>query len=455
MAQENDLPIDPTETDPSIGNCPICGSSAWTPETDVMDTWMDSSITPLYIRGWPKNNFTPTSLREQGHDIIRTWAFYTILRTAALVEKEPWKEALINGMVFGDDGYKMSKSRNNFVQPSEVIEEYSADAFRQAMALGGHPGSDIQFQWKEVISASRFLTKLWNIVRFSSTHFYNDLPSLQNPAYRNADWWLFSKLNSLITEVSQDMDNYRFDSALKKLRDFIWHDLADNYIELVKGRIYGEQIPEKSAALHTLYVTLHALIVMLSPFTPFISEELYSRLPQTTNSVHKSPWPTPIPDTLDIGFSGDLLIDIAQSVRSWKANSGLALNEKISNVEIYTPEQESIDTLDLSAAINAPVSLKSGKPDLILVPSDVEIDYSLIGPIFREKSDTVVSAIKKLPLSEIKLQLEANGILTLVIDDSEISISQDAIKLIEEYQTDKGKEVNVLTVPHATILLHL
>ena len=333
--------------------------------------------------------------------------------------------------------------------------EYSADAFRQAMALGGHPGSDIQFQWKEVISASRFLTKLWNIVRFSSTHFYNDLPSLQNPAYRNADWWLFSKLNSLITEVSQDMDNYRFDSALKKLRDFIWHDLADNYIELVKGRIYGEQIPEKSAALHTLYVTLHALIVMLSPFIPFISEELYSRLPQTTNSVHKSPWPTPILDTLDIGFSGDLLIDIAQSVRSWKANSGLALNEKISNVEIYAPGQESIDTLDLSAAINAPVSLKSGKPDLILVPSDVEIDYSLIGPIFREKSDTVVSAIKKLPLSEIKLQLEANGILTLVIDDSEISISQDAIKLIEEYQTDKGKEVNVLTVPHATILLHL
>ena len=149
------------------------------------------------------------------------------------------------------------------------------------------------------------------------------------------------------------------------------------------------------------------------------------------------------------------MLRTAQSVRSWKANSGLALNEKISNVELYVPGQESIDTLDLSAAINAPVSLKSGKPDLILVPSDIEINYSLIGPIFREKSDIVVSAIKKLPLSEIKLQLEANGILTLVIDDSEISISQDAIKLIEEYQTDEGKEVNVLTVPHATILLHL
>ncbi|WP_415487996.1 valine--tRNA ligase [Candidatus Hikarchaeum yamanae] len=458
IAQEDELPIDPTETNPSIGTCPNCGSSTWSPETDVMDTWMDSSITPLYVRGWPENTFTPTSLREQGHDIIRTWAFYTILRTAAIVQKEPWKEALINGMVFGDDGYKMSKSRNNFVQPSEVIEEYSADAFRQAIALGGHPGSDIQFQWKEVISASRFLTKLWNIVRFSSTHFSNDLPSLENPSYRTADLWLFSKLNSLVLEVSQDMDKYRFDSALRKLRDFIWHDLADNYIELVKGRIYGDQTPEKSAALHTLYLTLHALIVMLSPFTPFICEELYSRLPQTTDSVHTSPWPTNLPelsDTTDISFSGGLIIDIAQSIRSWKANSGMALNEKISTVELYIPGINQIDTLDLSAAINAPISLKSGKPDLNLAPSDIQIDYSLIGPIFREKSDTIVSAIKEMPISDVKLQLETNGILKLEIDGSEVSINPDAIKIMEEYQTDEGKEVNVLTLPNATILLHL
>ena len=458
IAQEDELPVDPTETNPSIENCPNCGSSTWSPETDVMDTWMDSSITPLYIRGWPENTFTPTSLREQGHDIIRTWAFYTILRTAAIVQKQPWKEALINGMVFGDDGYKMSKSRNNFVQPSEVIEEYSADAFRQAIALGGHPGSDIQFQWKEVISASRFLTKLWNIVRFSSTHFSNDLPSLKNPPYRTADLWLFSKLNSLALEVSQDMDKYRFDSALRKLRDFIWHDLADNYIELVKGRIYGDQTPEKSAALHTLYLTLRALIVMLSPFTPFICEELYSRLPQTTDSVHTSPWPRDLPessDTTDISFSGGLIIDIAQSIRSWKANSGMALNEKINNVELYVSGKNKIDTLDLSAAINAPISLKSGKPDLNLVPSDIQIDYSLIGPIFRDKSDTVVSAIMEMPISDVKLQLETNGILKLEIDGSEVSINPDAIKIMEEYQTDEGKEVNVLTVPNATILLHL
>ena len=111
--------------------------------------------------------------------------------------------------------------------------------------------------------------------------------------------------------------------------------------------------------------------------------------------------------------------------------------------------------MDLSAAINAPISLKSGKPDLNLVPSDIQIDYSLIGPIFRDKSDTVVSAIMEMPISDVKLQLETNGILKLEIDGSEVSINPDAIKIMEEYQTDEGKEVNVLTVPNATILLHL
>ena len=133
----------------------------------------------------------------------------------------------------------------------------------------------------------------------------------------------------------------------------------------------------------------------------------------------------------------------------------MALNEKISSVELYVPGKNQIDTLDLSAAINAPISLKSGKPDLNLVPSDIQIDYSLIGPIFREKSDTVVSAIKEMPISDVKLQLETDGILKLEIDGTEVSINPDAITIMEEYQTDEGKEINVLTVPNATILLHL
>src|SRR6056297_1514987 len=150
IADREDLPVDPTEDDPVVGDCPECGADAWVGETDVMDTWMDSSITPLHISGWPDDlsldEFEPVSLRPQGHDIIRTWAFYTLLRTGGLTGKKPWEQVLVNGMVFGPDGNKMSKSRGNVVAPDEAVAEYSADALRQALAIGGQPGTDVQFQ---------------------------------------------------------------------------------------------------------------------------------------------------------------------------------------------------------------------------------------------------------------------------------------------------------------------
>ena len=455
VANESELPLDPTETQPLLKMCPQCGSSdSWIPEMDVMDTWMDSSITPLYIRGWPDKPFTPTSLRAQGHDIIRTWAFYTLLRTTALTNQAPWKEALINGMVFGDDGYKMSKSRDNFVQPTQVIQEYSADAFRQAIALGGQPGSDIQFQWKEVVSASRFLTKLWNIVRFCSNHFDIDSISQITPERRDTDLWILSKLDLLILEVSQDMDHYRFDSALRKLREFIRHDLADNYLELVKGRIYGDQVPEKQAAIHTLYTTLSSLIIMLSPFIPFICEELHSHLLNATHSVHLETWPDSFLDSTNQDSSGRTIVEAAQCIRSWKSNSGMALNEKINKVELYTSSESKLDTLDLSSTINAPVFLKHGNPNITMVPVALEIDYSSIGPIFRKKSNEVVAAIQQLPLSEIKEQLNSQDHLKIIFEGSEISINKDAFILVEEYQTKSGDDVDVIQIKNATILIY-
>ena len=238
VASEEEVPVEPTETDPAVGECPECGATEWRGEADVMDTWMDSSISPLYVAGWPDEEFEPVQLREQGHDIIRTWAFYTILRTAALEDDIPWEEALVNGMVFGEDGNKMSKSRGNFVQPEEAVEEYSADAFRQAMALGGQPGSDIQFQWKEVTSASRFLTKVWNISKFATNHFDERTPETTDPAYRDADQWILTRAADTAETVGAYMDEYRFDAALRELREFVWHDLADDYLELIKGRLY-------------------------------------------------------------------------------------------------------------------------------------------------------------------------------------------------------------------------
>ena len=162
LPSEDDLPVDPTSVQPKAP-CPKCGGSKFTPEEDVLDTWMDSSISVLHVTGWDGSGtppLFPAQLRPQGHDIIRTWACYTILRSVALTGQKPWEGILVNGMVLGEDGFKMSKSRGNIIQPEEILGKYGADSFRQWSASGAATGSDIMFNWNDVVAASRLQTKL-------------------------------------------------------------------------------------------------------------------------------------------------------------------------------------------------------------------------------------------------------------------------------------------------------
>ncbi|MFB6148439.1 MAG: valine--tRNA ligase [Halobacteriales archaeon] len=457
IADSDEVPVEPTEEDPQVGACPECGADAWEGETDVMDTWMDSSITPLHIQGWPEESFEPTTLREQGHDIIRTWAFYTILRCAALEEEIPWDEALINGMVFGDDGNKMSKSRGNFVQPEEVVEEHSADAFRQAIALGGQPGSDIQFQWKEVTSASRFMTKLWNISRFAFGHIDEDTPTISDPAYRDADRWILSKLASVADSVQADMEEYRFDTALRELRDFVWHDLADDYVELIKGRLYSGRPGERNAARHALYTALSASVRMLSPFMPFISEEIWSHLPDAEGSVHNTTWPSVAIDDPTAEHAGQLIADIASEIRGWKSDQGIALNAELDRIEVYTNGELALDrtpdTYDLSETINAPVLFREGTPDVELTPVEIDIEYSTIGPQFRDRADAVIAALEAADPAELQAQLVSADEIELEVDGETVTVDGEAIDVIEEYRAESGEEADVLETDAATIVI--
>jgi len=453
VASVEELPVEPTETDPDIDACPECGGTDWEGETDVMDTWMDSSISPMHVQGWPDEEFTPTTLREQGHDIIRTWAFYTLLRVTALEDEIPWEESLVNGMVFGDDGHKMSKSRGNAVGPEEAIDEYSADSVRQALALGGQPGSDIQFQWKEVKSASRFLTKFWNIFQFSAGHLDEDTPDVEAPAYRDADKWILTKLSRTVEAVHEDMEAYRFDAALRKLREFVWNDLADDYLELVKGRLYEGRPGERDAARKALYTAVSASVRMLSPFSPHFAEELYDHLPGTEGSVHAASWP-------DIEFSdpeaeerGDLIAEVASEVRAWKSDAGMALNAELDRIEVYSELGRGWDTYDLSEAVNAPVYLEAGQPSVELVPVGVDPDHSTIGPQFRDKAGQVVGALESADLNQLKNQLEIEGEITLTVDGEEVTIDGEAVEIEEEYRAESGEEVEVLETDHATALV--
>ena len=454
VANIEELPVEPTDDEPAIGDCPDCGASDWEGETDVMDTWMDSSISPLFVSGWPDESFEPVSLRPQGHDIIRTWAFYTLLRTAALEDEIPWKEALIHGMVFGEDGNKMSKSRDNFVQPEEVVSEHSADAFRQAIALGGQPGSDIQFQPKEVTSASRFMTKVWNITRFAAGHLEGDL-AVEEPAYRDADRWILSRCSQVAEEVAADMDAYRFDRALRTVREFVWHDLADDYVELVKGRLYEGRPGERDAARQALATVLEASLAMLAPFAPFVTEEAYSHLPTTEGSVHAAAWPAI--DERDEGAEarGELLAAVASEVRAWKSETGRALNADVERIEIY-PENaeavEGVDSYDLSETVGAPIYVEAGRPDVTLVPVGIEPDHSMIGPEFRDQAGAVIGALEDADPAEIKRQVERTGEIELDANGEVVVLDAAALDVREEPRAD-GEEVAVLETEPATVLV--
>ena len=452
IAGREEVPIDPTTEEPGVGDCPECGNDEWIGETDVMDTWMDSSISPMYVADWPQETFEPVQLREQGHDIIRTWAFYTILRTTAVTGEIPWEEALINGMVFGDDGNKMSKSRGNFVQPEAVVEEHSADAFRQAMALGGQPGTDIQFQWKEVTSATRFETKLWNITKFAAEHVDESTAGIENPAYRDADAWIRSKCSRVAEEVAADMDEYRFDSALRRVRDFVWHDLADDYLELIKGRLYEGRPGERRAAEYTLYTTLSASLRMLSPFAPFITEEAWHHLP-TDGSVHGASWPEIADTDPEAETRGELIAEIASTIRGWKSDEGKPLNADLDRVEVYLDEDRPLDTYDLSDTVNGPIHLKQGSPNIELVPVGVDIDHSELGPVFRENAGAVVGRLEAADPVELRAELDTAGHVEFDVDGETATVEPGMFDIIEQQRAEGGEEVTVLEAGDATVLV--
>ncbi|MEM2123942.1 MAG: valine--tRNA ligase [Methanolinea sp.] len=316
VPREDELPVDPTVDRPSRP-CPRCGSTDFTGEEDVLDTWMDSSISVLNVTGWDGKNdppLFPAELRPQGHDIIRTWAFYTILRSVALTGRRPWDTILINGMVLGEDGFKMSKSRGNVITPEEIIEKYGADALRQWAAAGAATGSDIMFSWNDVIAASRFQTKLWNIARFVLLQLRRKPYDRDATPSVLADRWLLDCLAETVEEVTAAMDAYQFDRALKVIREFAWDVLADHYIELVKGRLYSDD-PARDSACRVLETAIDTLCRLMAPFTPFFAEECYAHLGR--GSVHAQPWPAPLPRDPEARRNGDVLAKVVAEVRRY------------------------------------------------------------------------------------------------------------------------------------------
>lgn len=347
-AKEEDLPIDPRGT---TIRCK-CGGDA-IGEQDVCDCWVDSSVSPLRISKWGENkeffdNVYPASLRPQGYEIIRTWAFYTIFRNLVLTGKPCFKELMINGMVAGPDGKKMSKSIGNVIEPEEVLEKYCADAIRQ-WAAAGSLGEDYPFSWDECEHSNRFLTKLWNVSRFIEGHL-KEYGGGKPEDLRVPDRWVLSKLQTLIKDSINNLNGYVFNQPLQDIRSFVWHDFADYYLEMVKHRLYKPEIygeDSKKAAQYTLKTVLENIVLLLAPITPHICEEINHQM-FGEGSVHRREYPKADKSLVDAKSeeTAKTLIDIIDIIRKHKTDNGLSLGAELEKVVIKTPKKEALEKIE-------------------------------------------------------------------------------------------------------------
>jgi valyl-tRNA synthetase len=356
LAEPEWVPIDPKIEKPRIDCCPKCGHNCFVPENDVLDTWFDSSITCAVHAGWPDREdwrrLFPADMHPSGTDIIRTWAYYLMVRHLALFNEKPYKSCLINGMVLGNDGKMMSKSRGNYTPTEEVFGKCGVDATRQWAAAGGSTGSDIPFRWPDVEYGRRFLTKLWNAARFASLHL-QDYESDGKLELSLLDRWLLSKLETVTQKVTNALENCQFNVAIEEIRSFTWHSFCDDYIEAAKDRLYkpekyGED--KRRAAQHTLYTTTLRVLQLLAPIMPYTTEEVYQKMyagDMPYESIHVSDWPTPDGEAVDEEAvkSGDLVMALIQSVRRNKSEGGVPLNASVKKLMIYAENKKTADIL--------------------------------------------------------------------------------------------------------------
>lgn len=346
LAQEEDLPVDPLSDKPARP-CNKCNSTSFTPERDVMDTWATSSMTPLIVSQWKeKEDLTrdvfPLTLRPQAHDIIRTWAFYSMVKSAYHFDSIPWKKAMISGFVIAEQkGKKISKSKGNAPSsPEELLDIHGADTLRY-WSCSAKLGSDYTFNEQDLKSARKLLTKIWNASRFTLGHLIDyKKQSLSCITFETIDKWVFSKLYSIIKKADEYLNAFEFGIAKNEIERFFWNIFCDNYIEIVKDRLYHPEIhgeDKRLSAQTSLYHVLLTILKLFSPFLPHITEELYQiyfKSFEESKSIHLSKYPEAHEfDFHEESFhKGECLVSAISYIRRYRTENKMSIKDPIRSI---------------------------------------------------------------------------------------------------------------------------
>ena len=337
--------INVSREDPT--KCEKCGCTHLTRDEDVLDTWFSSALWPFSTLGWPDLNsedlkyWYPTTDMVTGYDIIFFWVARMVFSGMEQMKKEPFKTVFIHGLVRDDKGRKMSKSLGNGIDPLEMAEKFGADALRFNLITGNSPGNDMRFYVEKCEAMRNFANKIWNASRYVLMNLTIEEPGL--PALDQLeieDKWVLSKLNTLIREVTENMDAYELGVASAKVYDFIWDTYCDWYIELTKTRLYSENEQSKLAAQRVLVYVLDQILRLLHPFMPFITEEIWQAIPHEGKFIMASDWPV---WRDELAFPQDeesmeLIKDAITAIRARRAEMNVPANKRV-NMTISTQRQ--------------------------------------------------------------------------------------------------------------------
>ncbi len=337
--------------------CTSCNSSQLIRETDVLDTWFSSALWPFSTMGWPEETallkrYYPTAVLVTGFDILFFWIARMMMMGIHFMGEVPFKNVYVHALVRDESGKKMSKSTGNVIDPLEIIEKYGTDAFRFTLAAFAAQGRDVKMSEKRVEGYRNFVNKLWNAARFSLMHFDRPFKTLAPDRLSLPDRWILSRLTRVTGEVARALDEYRFNDGAGVLYQFVWHEFCDWYLEAIKPTLYRkEKEKEKEGTLNVLRRVLQDTLVLLHPFIPFITEEIWQKMPGTKGSIMTAKFPSfREDDALSLideksEAQMDFIMEIVSGIRNVRGEMNIAPSLSL-DVTIQSQDQDIIKTID-------------------------------------------------------------------------------------------------------------
>ncbi|MHB1127731.1 MAG: valine--tRNA ligase [Bacillota bacterium] len=327
--------------------CSQCNGDQLEQDPDVLDTWFSSALWPFSTLGWPDktpelDKFYPTSVLVTGRDIIFFWVARMIIMALEFMGEAPFEEVFIHGLVLDAQGRKMSKSLGNGVDPIEVIEQYGADSLRFMLVTGNTPGNDLRFNFERLEGSRNFANKIWNAARFALINLADFRETAGDPSLTLADKWILSRYNQTVGDVTRCLDSFELGEAARTIYEFIWGELCDWYIELIKPRLYGHDDPvSRATAQHVLRYVLSGAMRLLHPFMPFITEEIWHHIPGSPSNLILSDWPETLEELKfpEAEARMALTMEIIRNIRNIRGEMNVSPGQAI-EVIVVAPDDE-------------------------------------------------------------------------------------------------------------------